>query len=67
MNRSVQTLVAVLLLISASASAGSGAPAPMEALGVPDATITITGADDPILGAWRVGNGYRRGEDRRSG
>jgi outer membrane immunogenic protein len=52
MTGSVQTLVAVLVLVTASVSARSGAPAPMEAVGVPDATITITG------GVVALGVGY---------
>jgi outer membrane immunogenic protein len=42
-RRAVHTLVTVLALLSASAPAGAGAPAPTEAVGVPDATITISG------------------------
>jgi hypothetical protein len=57
MTGSVQTLVAVLILATASVSARSSAPAPLETLGVPDATITITGG----VVALAVGYEWARG------
>ena len=43
MSRHIQTLVALLVLACVAAYADPGAPTPSEAVGTPDATLTISG------------------------